>query len=269
MPSGFVHHKKSALHFTTIGTGPRNLLLFHGFGQDNNIYYSLAENLSSHFTIYVFDLYFHGKSDWGYGELALEKDHWKETILKFLEENGIQDFSVAGFSLGGKFALATVEAMPDRVHEIFLLAPDGIKTSFWYSMATYPLLLRKLFKSMIHHPEHFLSISKVLHKMGLVDKSLIKFAVYQMNSEEKRNRVYYSWVVFRHLRFDLSKLARIINHHKIFVTIVVGQYDRVIKATAMQRFVKKLDRCRFETPEAGHSGLISVSVKYFHKNAQR
>lgn len=267
MPSGFVHYKKSALHFTTVGTGPRSLLLFHGFGQDNNIYDSLAGNLSSDFTIYVFDLYFHGKSTWGHGEIHLTKDHWKETILMFLAESKIQNFSVAGFILGGKFALATVEAMPERIHEIFLLAPDGIKTSFWYSMATYPVLLRRLFKSMIHHPVRFLSISKLLHQLKLVDKSLMKFAEYQMNSEEKRNRVYYSWVVFRHLTFDLDNLASIINQHKISVTIVVGQFDRVIQPKAMEGFLKKLNHYRFETPEVGHNGLIAVSARYFQTKA--
>lgn len=238
--------------------------MFHGFGQDNNIYQALAQILSHQYTLFVFDLYFHGQSVWGYGEEPLEKNHWKETIEEFLKENDIQVFSLAGFSLGGKFVLATVEALPDRTKEIILLAPDGIKTSFWYSLATYPLLFRKMFKSMIHHPNRFLSLTRGLNKLGLIDKSVIKFAEFQMNSVEKRSRVYHSWVVFRHLHFNLNRIAELINQNKIATTLIVGQFDKVIKPKAMERFLKKLHRCRFETPEVGHTGLISASGPYFH-----
>jgi pimeloyl-ACP methyl ester carboxylesterase len=263
MAPNFFHFEKSSLHFTTLGSGRHTLFMFHGFGQDNNIFYSLSNVLSEHYTIYVFDLYFHGKSIWGYDELPLEKEHWKQTIQEFLKEKNIEYFSVAGFSLGGKFALATVEALPEKTREIILLAPDGIKTSFWYSLATYPPLFRKIFKSMIYRPERFMSITETLHAWGLVDKGLLKFAGFQMNSEEKRKRVYYSWVVFRHLKFDLDKIASLINQYKIPVTVVVGQYDKVIKPKNMRRFLKKLHNYRFETPEAGHTGLIGVSGAYF------
>ncbi len=263
MRSKFFHFKKSTLHFTTVGTGPKNLFMFHGFGQDNNIFYSLSKVLSDQYAIYVFDLYFHGKSMWGYGEAPLEKIHWRETMQEFLRENRIENFSLAGFSLGGKFALATLEALPEKTNEIILLAPDGIKTSFWYSLATYPLLFRKIFKTMIRYPESFNSLTKTAHAFGFVDKGLIKFAEFQMNSEEKRNRVYYSWVVFRHLKFDLDKIAALINHYKIPVMLIVGQYDKVIKPKSMEHFLKKLDTYRFETPEAGHTGLIAESGIYF------
>jgi pimeloyl-ACP methyl ester carboxylesterase len=264
MPSRFFHYRRSTLHFTSFGTGPKTLLMFHGFGQDNNIYHALARILSHQYTLFVFDLYFHGQSVWGHDEAPLEKNHWKETIEEFLKENNIQFFSLAGFSLGGKFVLATVEALPHRTKEIILLAPDGIKTSFWYSLATYPFLFRKIFKSMIYQPNRFLSLTRTLNKLGLIDKSVIKFAEFQMNSVEKRSRVYYSWVVFRHLHFDLGRIAELINQNKIPTTVVVGQYDKVIKPKAMEGFLKKLHHYRFETPEVGHTGLIAVSGPYFH-----
>ncbi len=265
MSSKFFNYKKSTLHFTVLGNGTKNLLLFHGFGQDQNIFYSLSKILSDKFTLYIFDLYFHGKSTWGYGELPLEKEHWKDTLAEFLKEYRIDHFSVAGFSLGGKFALATLEAWPDKIKEIMLLAPDGIKTSFWYSLATYPLLFRMIFRDMIRHPERFKAVTKTLGKLGMVDSSLLKFSEFQMNSEEKRNRVYFSWVVFRHLRFDLVKIAGLINQYNIPLTMIVGQYDKVIKPQNMEHFLRKLKKYKFETPEAGHTRLIAESAIYFSR----
>ena len=263
MPSNFFNFKNSTLHYTTLGNGPQNLLMFHGFGQDNNSYHALSNVLSSQYTAYIFDLYFHGESRWGYGEAPLEKTHWKETLEGFMQKTGVQNFSLAGFSLGGKFALATLEAFPEKTKGIILLAPDGIKTSFWYSLATYPLFFRKIFKSMVYHPNRFQTVVRVLHMWGVMDKGLLKFAEFQMNSEEKRQRVYLSWVVFRRLGVDLKKVAALINQYRIPLTIIVGQYDKVIQPKNMEPLLKLVDHYTFETPEVGHTGLVAESGVYF------
>jgi pimeloyl-ACP methyl ester carboxylesterase len=263
MSSNFFRFQQSTLHYTTLGTGRNVLLLFHGFGQDNSSFQAVSSEISQHYTAYVFDLYFHGQSTWGHNEMPLEKKHWKQTMQQFLQEQAITDFSLAGFSLGCKFVLATLESFPTQVNGIILLAPDGIKTSFWYSLATYPLLFRKLFKSMIRHPERFNNILKFLHKLKLTDSGLLKFASFNMNTEEKRTRVYYSWVVFRRLQFDISAIANVINQRKIPLTLVVGQYDKVITTENMQHLLRQVPHCVFETPASGHTGLIAASGKYF------
>ena len=107
MTERFVRHKKSLLHYKMLGSADRTLFIFHGFGQDHQAFQSISDTLSAHYTLFVFDLYFHGKSEWGYDEMPLEKEHWKETIGLLLEEYHIGKFAVAGFSLGGKFAMAT------------------------------------------------------------------------------------------------------------------------------------------------------------------
>jgi pimeloyl-ACP methyl ester carboxylesterase len=259
----FIRNNASNLHYATTGNGNKHLLVFHGFGQDMSVFEFFARSLARQYTFYVFDLYFHGKSTWGLAEKTLTKEEWKKTLTLFLNENNIASFSVAGFSLGGKFALATLELFPEKTKEIFLIAPDGIKTSFWYSLATYPIMFRKFFKSMILHPNRFLSLVQWLNKTGVVDQGLIRFAEYQMNSEEKRSRVYYSWVVFRHLQFNLSQIASLINQHNIKLTLIVGKYDKVITPKNMTSFLKKIKTYRFEILESGHSGLINQSLPYF------
>jgi pimeloyl-ACP methyl ester carboxylesterase len=263
--SHYVHYQKSRLHYIKAGTGKERLLFFHGFGQDHSVYIPIIQALSSHFTLFIFDLYFHGKSVWGYDERPLEKEHWTNTLQQFLTENLIEKFSVTGFSLGGKFALASAEAFPDRCQQILLIAPDGIKTNFWYSLATYPFAFRKLFKSFIENHERFLSILKFVDKHNLIDKGLIRFADYQMNAQQKRERVYYSWIVFRHLAFKNHRLAKIINDHHIKTTIVVGRYDNVIRPADISSFAKKIKGIQFDIVEAGHTGLLTREIfrRYF------
>jgi pimeloyl-ACP methyl ester carboxylesterase len=261
--NNFVHFNGSRLHYAKTGHGERHLLIFHGFGQDLSTFEYFTQSLASHYTFYVFDLYFHGASEWAHGEKTISKKEWQQTIEIFLNENHIGTFSLAGFSLGGKFVLATLEAFASRIHKVFLIAPDGIKTSFWYSLATYPLAFRKFFKSMILHPDRFMKIAEFLNRSGLVDRGLIRFAEYQMNSSEKRYRVYYSWVVFRHLKFDQSHLAELINGNNIQFMLILGKYDKVIAPQNMQSFLKKLRNYTLKELESGHTGLINQSLPFF------
>ncbi len=214
--------------------------------------------------MYSFDLFFHGESSWGDNEMPMEKGFWKKLLNQFLIENSITRFSVLGFSMGGKFALASVELFSERIEEIFLLAPDGIKTSFWYSLATYPHVFRKLFKSMIGHHQRFTAVAKMALRLRLIDKGVLRFVELQMNTQEKRKRVYYSWVVFRHLQFDLDEIANTLNSHRVPLTLIIGKYDKIITSKNMELFVKKLHTVRFEVIEAGHNDLIKsyqLSVK--------
>lgn len=258
----FIHHRKNVLHYVKAGNGKHPLLVFHGFGQDHTLYVPLLKSLSPRYTLYIIDLFFHGKSEWNEGERPLEKSTWANIINVLLQEQGLSTFSILAYSLGGKFALATLDAFPDRIKDIFLIAPDGIKTSFWYSMATYPKMLRRFFKSMIFHHDRFLWIATKLNESNLVDKGLIRFADYQMNTEAKRKRVYYSWVVFRHLTFDLKKIADLVNQHNIRLTMIVGEYDKVIKPENMKLLLKHVRRHRLEILPSGHVGLIAESLRY-------
>ncbi len=204
----------------------------------------------------MFDLFFHGESVWGYGEEVLSKEFWTAMLKAFLAAHDIEKFSLAGFSMGGRFVFNTIEAMPDRVVQIFLLAPDGVKTNFWYNLATYPIAFRKLFKSMILHPNYFFSIAHSIHKLGLVDKGLIRFAESQMKTEEMRSRVYFSWVVFRALQVDMQKVASLIQQHSIPTHMTLGKYDKVITVKNMNQLLKYLPECGLTLLETGHNGII-------------
>jgi pimeloyl-ACP methyl ester carboxylesterase len=245
------------LNYTRSGVGEKVMLTFHGYGQDNTVF----EKYSG-YTFYHIDLFFHGKSTWNKGEQPLGKVEWKDLIDDILTKNSIQSFSVLGFSMGGKFALATLEAFPQRVNEIILLAPDGIRTSTWYSLATYPIAFRKFFKSMIANHGRFLSIARAARKLGLIDNGVLRFVETQMNSEEKRKRVYYSWVVFRHLEFDLDKIKSVIEENAIELKLYVGQHDKIIKAKDMRRLTSKI-----AILDAGHNDIIKKVIDHLPKSS--
>lgn len=260
-----VAYKNCSLAYQKSGAGDKVLLLFHGFGQNHKIFETITEALSPQYTLYAFDLFFHGHSKWA-NETPLEKETWREIMLLFLGKNKFDRFSVLGFSLGGKFALATLELFPDRIGQIFLLAPDGIKTNLWYSLATYPLLLRRFFKSMILKPGRLHAITSILHTLRVVDKGLLRFAESQMDTQEKRERVYYSWVVFRHLQFEMKTIAGLIQGYSIQLTLIVGKHDKIITIENMQQLLRHLKEYQLEILDTGHNGVIAGSIPVLSKS---
>lgn len=250
----------SVLHFIKAGTGKQNLLLFHGFGQDHQVFNDLIRTHGDQYTFYAFDLFFHGKSAWNHGEQPISKECWKDCLHSLLKAQNLKRFSVAGFSLGARFALATVEGFASQIDQVFLMAPDGIRPSLWYRLATEVLPMRIFFRSMIGHPKRFFSLTRLARGSGLVDKGVIRFAESQMNTEERRAKVYYSWVVFRQLSYHWSALARLINHYDLPVTLIVGENDNVITASDTHRFSRRLKHSKTIVLKTGHHGLISKIV---------
>lgn len=253
-------YKSSMLSYRKSGYGNKALLLFHGFGQHHQAFAALTDTLAPYFTLYAFDLFFHGSSKWNEGEQPLEKEMWKEILQQFLDEHHIEKFSVLGFSMGGKFALASLELFPHQIEQIILLAPDGVKTSFWYSLATYPLVLRKFFKSMILKPGRLHAVTTVLHTLHLIDHGMLRFAESQMATQEKRERVYYSWVVFRHLQVDIRQIAELINASSIQLLMIVGKHDKIITARNMNRLLRLVPNHQLELLDTGHNGVIDGSI---------
>ncbi|RIJ43021.1 alpha/beta fold hydrolase [Pontibacter oryzae] len=260
----FLIQNRSKLHYRVIGKGKRVLLAFHGYGQSSSYYLPMEKALGDDYTIYAFDLFFHGRSQLHKHDMPLTKEFLAGFINHFLEKKGIARFSLMGFSMGGKFALTLVEQMPQHIEELFLIAPDGIKTSFWYNIATYPGWLQQLFKRTVLKPEAFFKMLQVLNKYNLVHKSLIRFAHFQMDSTPKRLRIYRSWIGFRDLNFDIRKIVKLLNTNKVPGTMFLGEYDEIISPKRVAVFIDALNQGELVVLKAGHSNLLQEVADMLH-----
>lgn len=240
------------------GTGPKNLLLFHGFGQDHTALLPVAEAVGDVYTCYLFDLYYHGQSHWGQDDRPIEKQDWKLYLKGFLNEHQIDSFSVLGFSLGARLALASLEAFPERTEGLFLIAPDGLQESPWYTLATGSVLTRKVFHAAITRPGIFFGLADTFHRWGWVDARLHRIARYYMGNPQKREQVYHAWVAFRRLKSAPRYLAGLIRRHHIRVVIIVGTRDTLIPAARVAGLVGhlKADEYTLHVLEAAHHQLL-------------
>jgi len=263
MDSHFFRFEKTALHYSIYGNGKKALLGFHGYGQNRENLKVLEESLGLEFTIYAFDLFFHGESIWQEKGKLLTKEYWSGIIAVFLQERNIETFSVLGFSMGAKFALAMLEQFPHKISEVILIAPDGIKVNCWYRLVTSFGVLRKVFKKVIVHPAIYFRLVSLLMKIRLIDKGIIRFSNTQMQTGGQRARLFYSWTTFRLLRFDLNTLAQQINQHQIKVHFFLGSFDQIIPLKNILPFARKIKNFDIHVLESGHTHLLQAVNQFF------
>ena len=146
----FFNHEGNRLAYYKVGYGPATLVAFHGFGQSGRVFQPLDETIGHRFTVFAVDLFFHGNSQYTSRQL-LTKTDWQRLIGAFLDGQGVDRFSLMGFSLGGRFALATAEAFASQLDQLILIAPDGVTRTSWYWAATTTRLGRWLFRHGLRH----------------------------------------------------------------------------------------------------------------------
>ncbi len=250
------------LHFHPYGKGPETAVAFHGFGQDGTYYNVFEEFLGEKYTLYSFDLPFHGKSLQDGYDKDIRQEDLKIFFSTFFEEKGIDRFTVIGYSIGAKFALNLLELFPGKVGKVWLIAPDGLKINFWYRLATGNPFFRKIFRITVDQPGFFLSLTDFIEKTGLLHSSVTRFAKSQMEDEEQRNLVYRSWIHFRKLNLNIRELGRKINDYQIPVRIFIGEKDRIIEEKAVRKLARLLTRVELVKLPAGHHRLIDDTAEY-------
>jgi len=224
-------YDRHIITYLKFGSGTKILIAFHGFGQDASVFYNIEPAIGKKFTIYTINLFHHGGSCF-----PNDKDpnspispEWNLAWFEqFLQKHNIQQFSLMGYSLGGRVALMYMQQMPQRIESMILLAPDGIKKSFWYHYATQNPRGKKLFKRVVERPDLFFNLVKYLRMMGILSKKMEKFTKAQFGDEERRKKVFHVWNAYSHLLPRVSASRKILREYKIPAVIFTGRYDPVL-----------------------------------------
>lgn len=246
----------SRLFYHKAGSGNKNLLLFHGFGQDHTVFFPLIESLKEDFTCFAFDLFHHGNSQRSGLDVAIEKHEWKKFMEAFIFRENLDSFSILGFSIGGRLALATFEEFAETTNNLILVAAEGLRKNFWYSWATHPQFGQPIFHSLINHPKVLFGPLKIAKALKLLPPPLLQFVLKQMDSAEKRQRVYSSWISLRKLKLSIKQLVDLSAGHSVRIIFVFGIDDDIMRKADAEHLQKQISNAEFKFLQARHHQLL-------------
>ncbi len=238
-------------------------MAFHGYGQDHRVYEGFGAVLGYRYTVYSFDLFLHGERPEKLVSQTITAAHWQQSITRFLDSHGIDNFSLVGYSLGARFALTLVETMASRIKQLILIAPDGIKSSRWYQLASGTWLGNRLLRYTVVRPHPLFWVLRKAYQLKVVEKSVVKFVESHMNTRADRYWVHQRWVTFRRIQPSLRRVKRECNAHQVRVIIFLGKYDSVVKRKRISAFHKSLKYSMLHYLPSGHATLISKVADYY------
>jgi|GEM_PF-139471 len=262
MQSFFLSYKASVVHYRMAGNGRKLLFCFHGYGEDAESFAFLEESLSTAFTMICIDLPYHGKTNWQEGLLftASELITIMEGIAKD-QDFKLSRFSIAGFSLGGRVAVALVPLKAQQIEKLLLIAPDGLKVNFWYWLATQNALGNRFFKFTMNHPRWLHGVLTLGNRFGIANRSIYKFSMNYLEDEQARHDLYQRWTTMRSFGCSQAELKQLITENKITVEMIYGCHDRMIRAETGEKFRKGLeDQCRVTILPCGHQVLVAKNA---------
>jgi pimeloyl-ACP methyl ester carboxylesterase len=253
-----VHYHKGSLFYQKTGSGNNVVLWFHGFGQQHQVFDKIVNPSQVNGTHYSFDLFFHGNSNWA-SDAPITHQDLQTIFQQFLIDNNINRFSIVAFSIGCRFAFSLTKTFPDKIQNLILLAPDGVQFRFWYWVATYPVIARKIFRHLVTRPTFWHRLLSFLEFTHLIDKRLLRFAQRQMDSQYKRQQVYKTWVNFRHLKINIATFSELVRNNRILVTLIAGLRDRLVPVSLVEKLRNTVPNAQLHKVDTHHNDLIGIS----------
>ena len=117
-----------SLHFVEKGRG-KPLILLHGNGENGSYFEHQIDCFSADYRVIAIDTRGHGQSP--RGEKPFTIVQFAEDLHDFMDENGIDQAILLGFSDGGNIALTFALKYPERVERMIVdganLFPSGVK----------------------------------------------------------------------------------------------------------------------------------------------
>ena len=252
-----VTNANGQLIYEIFGEGPENLLAFHGFGQDRLIFKKWAEIVGHKYTIFAFDLFYHGLSQRTPGKL--KKDEWKNWVHQFLMQEKLDSFSVLGYSLGGRFAISTAMEYSTRMNELILIAPDGIFLTPWFKLATTPGL-RWAFKYLMTRPHVMEGFIRFNDRSKVINTYITDFARKEMGDLENRRRVFRSWNHFKTLGYTHNELIKKLSESSMTKKLIIGDKDQIIQPQGILPIVEGIEGLKISRLPLKHHQLIKPEV---------
>lgn len=259
MESHLLTYRNSVIHYLKFGSGTKFLFCFHGYGEDASSFITLESALGKDHTLIALDFPFHGHTEWNEGLEFTTED--LQNIISNIVPLELQTISLLGYSMGGRLALSLLQEIPSKIDRVVLIAPDGLHKNFWYWTATQTAFGNWLFGYTMRKPGWFFKAMALLKNIGLMNKSIFKFAHSYLDDYMERDMLYKRWTTMRKFRPKTSRITDVLKEYQIPLRMLFGSYDRIILTKRSTNLNRDNDTVKVKTIKAGHQLLKDKYAK--------
>jgi len=250
MSTQFLELAKGRLAYEKWGNGPDLLIAIHGFGDSALLFNSLSGHLGKAYTCYALTLPYHGPTQWHSRTFTPGDLHG--CIAQVLQLENRQQFTLMGYSMGGKISLKLFPHFAAQIKKLILLAPDGIATHKYYDISRLPKWFVKLFKLLLRWPKLFFRLVKLVHAKGILSKFLFDFTNNHFGTPAQRRRFFSVSESILAFQPQVAAVKEMLNKHDTPVEVYLGIRDEVIPPKVGAVLKEGLDDCQVYFLDKGH-----------------
>lgn len=233
------------LNYEISGNGKKQLVLLHGFMEDNTIWSDMEKHFSKDFTLIKIDLPGHGKSE--IYNAVNTMDFMAEKVKEVIDSLHLNKINILGHSMGGYVSLAFAEKFTELLESITLffstaLADDDEKKQIrrrsiavidenfeTFVNTSIPNLFSNNEKDILEGKINFAkSIAKSTNKEG------VKSA--QLGMAERPTR------------------TNILENSDTKILIIAGKYDNAVKTESLLKIIPEKTNIKTYVLDCGHNG---------------
>jgi pimeloyl-ACP methyl ester carboxylesterase len=250
MESRFHNFRSHKVHSVQFGQGEKLLVAFHGFADRARLFGPLAEVLGKEYRVIAFDLPFHGQTEWQGNTFT--KTELAELMELYMQETGVQRFSMLGYSFGARIVQALLSEVVEKTDNLILLAPDGIATKGLRAAIYTPMFVRKACFRLLRNPSWFMSVMGSLKRMKLLSPMIWLFLDKNLATPERYQRTFGMWFALDNFWLRRRDVNALLNQHAVPVDIYFGKRDAFVKYKKVKKLGEKVPTVKLHLLDAGH-----------------
>lgn len=254
----FLSNGDYRLPYLEFGTGPELLLAFHGFGRSSHDFLPFTGLIGKKYTLIAFDFFYHGPH-------AVPADQELPPIsgaqlAKMIElllwQKKKVRCSMIGYSQGGRIVLGQIHHLPHRIHELFIVAPDGLRKNKTRDFVGRTWAGRLIGLSMIRFPGLIRWTLRLLRATGKLNARQSNFYLHQTREKNDRWKIYHTWLLLAQYNIHRDLIKHYLIKKPIRMEFIMGKYDAIIPVKWAQHFIQGFrGNVRLHILESGHDVL--------------
>jgi pimeloyl-ACP methyl ester carboxylesterase len=203
------------------------VLALHGYSNNSSLFTELAAYLRPQCTTLAIDLPGHGHTRWEEDD-ALTYNALRNLVETICHDYNVGKISLLGFSLGGRVALSILKAIPERIHSLTLLAPDGLHTHPALSYTNNSWLGRFILRDVHKTPARYQRLLQLMHRRRVVTEGVYQFLQYHLNQTSLNSTFKISGLALRKLYPKPEQFRKVFASYPVPVHLIMGTEDPVI-----------------------------------------